>query len=105
MPEILLRFVEGAAVALYQHDASQRPELIPSRKDLYAYSGGYAWGCGGVGPVNLSFAIVGKLFEFDGFYKPELSRRARVVLDEVISKLDAESEHDLPVEKLKQLFE
>src|SRR5688500_1966512 len=105
MPEILLRFVEGASVALYQHDASQRPELIPARNDLYAYSGGYAWGCRGAGPVNLSFAIAGKLFEFSGFYKPELSRRARVVLDEVISKLDAESEHDLSVEDLKKLFE
>lgn len=105
MPEILLRFVEGAAVALYQHDASQRPELIPARNDLYAYSGGYAWGNGGAEPVNLSFAIAGKLFEFNGFFKPELSKRARVLLDEVISKLDPQSEHDLPVEKLKRLFE
>ena len=92
-------------MALYQHDASQRPELIPARNDLYAYTGGYAWGNVGAEPVNLSYAIAGKLFEFDGFFKPELSKRARILLNEVISKLDAQAEHDLQVEELKRLFD
>jgi len=105
MPEILLRFVEGAGVALYRHDESQGAELIASRRDLYDYSGGYAWGCGGAAPVNLSYAIVGKVFEFEGFHKKELQRRAGLLCTAVIQKLEPGLEYDLPVEALKSLFE
>ncbi|MBV6787630.1 hypothetical protein KWH02_21105 [Xanthomonas campestris pv. uppalii] len=52
MSEILLRIVEGASVALYRHDASSGTELLPSRRDLFDYEGGYAWGYGGTGPLN-----------------------------------------------------
>lgn len=105
MPEILLRFVEGAGVALYRHDDSQGAELIAPRRDLYDYSGGYAWGCGGAAPINLSFAIVGKVFEFDGFHKKELQRRARVLCSVVLRELEPGHEYDLPVETLMALFE
>jgi len=105
MPEILLRFVEGAGVALYRHEPSQSAELLPTRGDLHAYTGGYTWGYGSAGAMNLSFAIVGKVFEFKGLSKPEFTRRARALLDKVISKLDPQSEHDLTVDALKQFFE
>ncbi|MCL1633699.1 hypothetical protein M2650_03450 [Luteimonas sp. SX5] len=104
MPEILLRYVEGAGVALYRHEASQAAELLAPRRDLYDYSGGFSWGYGGPGPVNLSHAIVGKVFEFDGFRKSICRKHARILLHEVIVKLKPECEYDLPVEALKELL-
>ena len=51
-----------------------------------------------------SYAIVGKVFEFDGFRKRICRKRARILLDEVIIKLKPEYEYDLPVEALKELL-
>lgn len=104
MPEILLRFVEGACVALYRHDDSCRPELIPARGDLYAYTGGYAWGNTSPGAMNLSFALAGALSQFDPISRATIGKRARILLRAVISKLDRQAPHDLPVDTLKTLF-
>lgn len=105
MPEILLRFVEGAGVALYRHEASRMPELIPARTDLYAYSGGYAWGDASPGAMNLSFALAGALSQFDPVPKATIGKRARILLRTVISRLDPKTAHDLPVDTLKTLFD
>ncbi|MCL1636076.1 hypothetical protein M2650_15740 [Luteimonas sp. SX5] len=104
MPDILLRIVEGAYVALYRHDASLAPEVLPTRGHLYVYSGGFEWGRGDAAALNLSHAIVGKIFEFDGYSKPELKHLARRLHSELISKLDREAEYDIRVDKLKRLL-
>ncbi|PPU05609.1 hypothetical protein JH298_21520 (plasmid) [Xanthomonas campestris pv. campestris] len=106
MSDILLRIVEGASVALYRHESTAPAELLPSRRDLFDYEGGYGWGYGGTGPQNLSHAIAGKIFMLDGFDDKELKRRARIILDNVIGKplLDTNADHDIPVADIKQLF-
>lgn len=105
MPEILLRIVEGACVALYRHEPKGKAEAIPARGDLYDYSGGFAWGGTGPAHMNLSCAIVGKLYGFGGHHRKELTRRARILQEQVLAKLDANTGHDLPVAIVKALFE
>lgn len=105
MPDILLRVIEGAYVALYRHDASMASEVLPTCSHLYAYSGGFEWGRSSVAAQNLSYAIVGKIFEFDGYSKSELKRLARRLYSELISPLDQDAEYDIRVDKLKQLLE
>ncbi|WDL56832.1 hypothetical protein [Xanthomonas campestris] len=106
MSHILLRIVEGASVALYRHTDDSFAELLPTRRDLFDYEGGYGWGYGGTGPQNLAHAIAAKIFMLDGLDDQELKRRARIILDEVIAKpiLNSEKNHDVPVEAIKQLF-
>ncbi|MEB1432534.1 hypothetical protein [Xanthomonas campestris] len=103
---ILLRIVEGASVALYRHKGTSTAELLPSRRDLFNYEGGYGWGYGGSGPQNLSHAIASRIFLLDNLDDQELRRRARVILDKVISQpsLNSETNHDVTVESIKQLF-
>ncbi|CEE27967.1 MULTISPECIES: hypothetical protein [Xanthomonas] len=103
---ILLRIVEGASVALYRHKDTSTAELLPSRRDLFNYEGGYGWGYGGSGPQNLSHAIASRIFLLDNLDDQELRRRARVILDKVISQpsLNSETNHDVTVESIKQLF-
>ncbi|MEQ0866955.1 DUF6166 domain-containing protein [Pseudomonas aeruginosa] len=93
--KILLRFLEGAFVALYRYNDDSDAEILPTRQDLYQYGGGYAWGYNGSGPANLSHAIAAKVFEFDNLEKPELQARAYAILDQLVSKLAEEKEHDL----------
>lgn len=106
MSHILLRIVEGASVALYRHETTRPAELLPTRRDLFDYEGGYGWGYGGSGPQNLAHAIAGRIFLLDNLSDKELQQRARVILDKVISRpsLDAASDHDVPVDTIKQLF-
>ncbi|KFA16096.1 hypothetical protein EIM46_17875 [Xanthomonas vasicola pv. musacearum] len=106
MSHILLRIVEGASVALYRHKDTSAAELLPSRRDLFNYEGGYGWGYGGSGPKNLSHAIASRIFVLDNLDDQELRRRARVILDKVISQpsLNSETNHDVTVESIKQLF-
>ncbi|KGK66395.1 MULTISPECIES: hypothetical protein [Xanthomonas] len=106
MSQILLRIVEGANVALYRHEPDSFAELLPTRRDLFDYEGGYGWGYGGTGPQNLAHAIAGRIFLLDGLDDNELRRRARVILDKIISRpiLDTDSEHDLSVATVKDLF-
>ncbi|WP_127170265.1 hypothetical protein [Xanthomonas euvesicatoria] len=91
MSHILLRIVEGASVALYRHETTRPAELLPTRRDLFDYEGGYGWGYGGSGPQNLAHAIAGRIFLLDNLSDKELQQRARVILDKVISRpsLDA----------------
>ena len=106
MSEILLRIVEGACVALHRYEKDRTAEIVPTRVDLFDYPGGYGWGYGGSGAVNLSHAIAGKVFEHDNLDAGELRERAKVILERVISKpeLDNGSEHDVPVETFTRLF-
>ncbi|MGV1121879.1 MULTISPECIES: hypothetical protein [Xanthomonas translucens group] len=106
MSHILLRIVEGASVALYRHDPSGPAEQLPSRRDLFNYVGGYGWGYGGSGAINLSHAIAGKIFEMDNLDDAELRERARVILEQVISKpsLQTDTEHEISVASIKRLF-
>ncbi|WP_234349327.1 MULTISPECIES: hypothetical protein [Xanthomonas] len=106
MSHILLRMVEGACVALYRHEPDSRAELLPTRRDLFNYEGGYGWGYGGSGPQNLAHAIAGRIFLLENLSDKELQQRARVILDKVISlpTLDTDSDHDVPVDAIKQLF-
>jgi hypothetical protein len=104
MSEILLRIVEGANVALYRHEEDRVAEIVPTRVDLYKYPGGFGWGYGGSGAVNLSHAIAGKIFEYDHLEVGELRERAMVILERVIASLDDGTEHDVPVEMFTKLF-
>ncbi|WP_045738828.1 hypothetical protein [Xanthomonas sp. MUS 060] len=106
MSYILLRIVEGARVALYRHATTGPAELVPTRRDLFDYVGGYGWGYGGSGANNLSHAIAAKIFEMENLDRAELCARARVILDQVIGKssLDSDTEYDISVASLKQFF-
>ncbi|HHZ56456.1 DUF6166 domain-containing protein [Xanthomonas vasicola] len=106
MSHILLRIVEGASVALYRHETARPAELLPTRRDLFNYDGGYGWGYGGSGPQNLAHAIAGRIFLLDNLSDQELKQRARVILENIInqSSLNADSDHDVPVDSIKQLF-
>ncbi|HJR73230.1 MAG TPA: hypothetical protein VJ806_06285 [Luteimonas sp.] len=105
MPEILLRFVEGASVALYRHEPRGQAELVPTRGDLYDYSGGFGWGRPGPAQRSLSCAIVGKLYGLSGYHRKELARRARILEEQVLAKLDAKTAYDMPLDALKAIFE
>lgn len=91
----LLRILEGAPVALYRHQQGNTAEIVPTRRDLFQYDGGYAWGYHGSGPQNLCFALVGKLFDGNRLTKSELSDRALTLLEKVISRLDNAKEYEL----------
>jgi len=104
MPEILLRFCEGAAVVLYRDEPGVHAENVPARVDLFEYAGGYAWGYGGSGPNAVSHAIAGKLFEVVPLSHTELAERAHVILDRVVGQLAGEKEHTIPYRSLVALF-
>ncbi len=97
----LLRFLEGAPVALYRHCNDNTAEIVPTRRDLYEYVGGFAWGYHGSGPTNLSFALAGKILENQSLSSSEISNRARALLDKVISRLDEAKEYELRAEDLR----
>lgn len=103
MSEILLRIVEGARVALYRHEPTNCAENIPTRYDLFRYDGGYGWGYGGSGANSLSFAIAGKISEFENLSNGQIADRARRILENVVSKLDGDKEHALSVAALKEI--
>lgn len=96
----LLRILEGAPVALYRHQQGNTAEIVPTRRDLFQYDGGYAWGYHGSGPQNLCFALVGKLFQGKRLTKSELSDRALTLLEKVISRLDNAKEYELKAKDL-----
>ncbi|RNK90037.1 hypothetical protein C9400_19705, partial [Xanthomonas vasicola pv. vasculorum] len=54
----------------------------------------------------LAHAIAGRIFLLDNLSDQELQQRARVILDNIINKesLNADSDHDVPVDSIKQLF-
>lgn len=102
--KILLRIVEGAAVALHRPTDESSAELLIPRPDLFQYSGGYGWGYGGSGPQNLSYAIVGKVFENEYLDKSALSDKAMQLLEKLVSGLSGDSEYDFPVSVIKRLL-
>lgn len=98
----LLRIMEGAPLALYRHRPGETAEIVPTRQDLFNYAGGYAWGYHGSGPQNLSYAIVGKLFQNDGLSHSELCMCAMTLLENVISRLDDGTEYELKAVDLRR---
>ena len=82
-----------SAVAVIPLSSSHRPQANET--------------AGGTGPahINLSCAIVGKLYGLDGYHRKELARRARILREQFLTKLDAKAQYDIPVEKLKALFD
>ena len=98
----LLRFLEGAPVALYRHRPGQTAEIVPTRHDLFNYAGGYSWGYHGSGPQNLSYALAGKIFQNERLSHSELSMRAMMLLENIISRLDGRIEYELQAVDLRQ---
>ncbi|WP_458129216.1 DUF6166 domain-containing protein [Pseudomonas sp. Z2-11] len=101
---ILLRVVEGAGVALYQHKPGGSAENLPTRRDLYKYDGGLAWGYKGSGAVNLAHAIAGKIYEYDQLSSTELSDKAYQIVELVVSKLQKDEPADLQISEIKKLL-
>lgn len=99
----LLRFVEGAPVALYRSHPGGTAEIVPTRRDLFQYVGGLGWGYHGSGAQNLCFALVGSLFEGHGLSKTELSERAMALLENVISCLSNSKEYEFSEDQLRRL--
>lgn len=89
--KILLRIVAGAPVALVVDSDSPKPEMLPTRYDLFKYRGGVAWGYKGTGVQNLGYSIAARLSE----NMPELDIHvaARSLVDNLLSKLPDDMEH------------
>jgi hypothetical protein len=100
---ILLRILEGAGVALYRHSAGTAAELLPTRRDLFQYQGGYAWGYEGAGATNLAHAIAGRIYEFDGLEAAEMTLRANRIVEVLLARLNRDSPADLKVSEIKRL--
>lgn len=100
--EVLLRLVEGAGVALWRNEPKGSAELIPPQQALFSCSGGYTWGYRGTGCQNLSFAIVGRVYEFDRLSADELHSKAHLLLDTLLSGLNQEQEYTLPVAVIRK---
>ncbi len=102
---ILLRILEGAGVALYRHSQGTAAELLPTRRDLFQYQGGYAWGYEGAGASNLAHAIAGRIYEFDGIEPAEMTVRANRIVQVLLARLNRDSPADLKVSEIKRLVE
>lgn len=102
---ILLRVVEGAGVALYRHNPDSSAELLPTRRDLFQYEGGYTWGYKGTGVRNLAYAIAGRIYEFDQLNKEQLSGKAYLIVERVLSGLQKDTPADLDVMEIKRVCE
>lgn len=100
---ILLRILEGAGVALYRHSEGTAAELLPVRRDLFQYQGGYAWGYEGAGATNLAHAIAGRIYEFDGLEVAEVTARANKIVEVLLARLNRDSPADLKVSDIKRL--
>jgi len=92
---VLLRKVEGASVALVTDDYSNTAELLPTRYDLFQYRGGVSWGYKGAGVQNLSYAIAARMAEEVSFLSVDIHAAAKALVDNVLSSLDGDAEHDL----------
>lgn len=91
--QILLRKVEGASVVLVCDVDSSTPEMLQTRYDLFKYRGGVAWGYKGTGAQCLGYAIAARLSE--GMPEMDINVAARALLDNLISRLDGDSEHTI----------
>jgi hypothetical protein len=101
--QILLRKVEGANVAIVRNDDGSAPELLPTRFDLFNYRGGIAWGYKGSGVRNLAYAIAARLLE--GNRSLNIGEVVDCLIDELLSKLDGNQDHDINEDELIKLIE
>jgi hypothetical protein len=96
MGTILLRHVEGGGVAMHRAHEGGVAEAIPARYDLFKYDGGYSWGYKGTGVQALSYALANIALRLHGPVEAEIHRCARVILEDVLCRLDSDEEHDVP---------
>jgi hypothetical protein len=100
--QILLRTVEGAGVALWRESPTQHAEMLPTRRDLFKYEGGYSWGYRGEGCKNLAFAIVGRVYEFDDLSQDDMYEKAIKLVEILIPTLKQNVDHDLSVNAIRE---
>ncbi|KPB50656.1 Uncharacterized protein ALO57_03983 [Pseudomonas coronafaciens pv. oryzae] len=101
---ILLRVVEGAGVALWRSAPTGQAELLPTRRDLFKYEGGYSWGYNGEGCKNLAFAIIARVYEFDDLSPEGLYEKAMKLVETLIPSLQQKMEHDLSVTVIRSVL-
>ena len=99
---VLLRTVEGAGVALWRESPTGQAELLPTRRDLFKYEGGYSWGYRGEGCKNLAFAIVGRAYEFDDLSPDDLYEKAIKLVETLIPTLEQHVDHDVTVTAIRK---
>ncbi len=97
-PQILLRIIEGAGVALHRSDEKAQAELIPPRPDFFQYTGGYSWGYSGSGCKNLSYAIVAEVF--NGNDRNIIVEKASLLL-KFIARLNSKKEYTFSYDYIK----
>ena len=91
--KILLRKVENASVALFTDDVLASTEMLPTRYDLFQYTGGVAWGYKGTGVQNLGYAIAAKLA--DDIPGLSVHGAAKSLVLNLLSHLDEKMEYTL----------
>ncbi|RMU10620.1 DUF6166 domain-containing protein, partial [Pseudomonas savastanoi] len=101
---ILLRVVEGAGVALWRSSPAGQAELLPTRRDLFQYEGGYSWGYKGEGCKNLAFAIIGRVYECDDLSSEDMYEKAMKLVDTLIPALQQQMNHDLSVTVIRKVL-
>jgi len=99
--QILLSINEGGFVAQYRASPYSAPEMLPTRYDLFQYTGGIAWGYSGTGVQNLAAAIAAKLWESD--IAIDVEHAWPILVEKCLSKLPPEAGHTLNASALKAL--
>ncbi|WP_316933334.1 DUF6166 domain-containing protein [Pseudomonas syringae] len=102
--QILLRVVEGAGVALWRSSPAGQAELLPTRRDLFQYEGGYSWGYKGEGCKNLAFAIIGRVYECDDLSSEDMYEKAMKLVETLIPALQQQMNHDLSVTVIRKVL-
>lgn len=102
--QVLLRVIEGAGVALWRESPTGQAELLPTRRDLFQYEGGYSWGYKGEGCKNLAFAIIGRVYECDDLSPEELYEKAMKLVETLIPALQQQVNHDLSVTVIRKVL-
>ena len=96
----ILRIVEGCPVVLYRDNPSGNACLLEQRRDLFEYSGGFAWGYGGTGPLFLAISILAHHLGEDVIPTDEQRKKMLSLLE----MLPSNSEHDIESSKLVTLL-
>lgn len=89
-PQYLLRFLNGSPVVLKKHGESD-PQALSPRQEWFVRRGGFTWGYSSAGALNLAYALLGDC----GRTEPNVHEEARRLIDNLLSRIDADSEHTL----------
>ncbi len=101
---ILLRFVNRTPVALVKQGENV-PEMLATRYDLFEYAGGVSWGYKGTGVQHLAHAIAAKYSERETTDAGIIVKRAYALVENLLSRLDGNKEHDLTDADISQAIE